>query len=218
MRLEELRVTEGQLNHLTNLGHLLSAAADIVVANLVEVVLLLVALDRLALAVDDGILGDNAVLWRIHLHHLELDLPHAATDDEEIALPDGSVGLTEVWGKVDIEERAGDTLDGIGDGENRNALGLEEEEKVIRSPSRLGWEHFRALTYLISGQGWMVTISPCLTLRLCRTTAVESGAALIKILIGEDNQDGVLPLLSPDEDGISAEEAKSIHGLARKGR
>ena len=73
---------------------------------------------------DDGVLCHNAVLGRIDLDNLELDLSHSTTNDEEVTLANRAVGLTEVGGKEDIEERAGDTLDGIGNGKYGNALGL----------------------------------------------------------------------------------------------
>lgn len=117
-------MTEGKLDHFADLSHLLAAASDIIIANLVEVVLLLVSLDRVALAVDDGILGDDAILGRVDLNDLELDLPHATSDDEEVALADWPVGLTEVGGEEDVEERAGNTLDGVGNGQNGDSLGL----------------------------------------------------------------------------------------------
>lgn len=61
--LEELRMPQRQLNELTDLCHLLAAAADVVIADLVEVALLVLALNWLALAVDDGILCDDTELW-----------------------------------------------------------------------------------------------------------------------------------------------------------
>ena len=122
--LEKLRMPEGELNHFANLGHLLAAATDIIVADLVKVVLLLVALDGLALAVDDGVLSDNAILWWVHLNNLELDLPHTTADNKEIALPDGAVGLAEVGSKEDVEEGSSDALNGIGDRKDGDALGL----------------------------------------------------------------------------------------------
>jgi hypothetical protein len=115
---------ERQLDHFADLSHLLAATTDIIVADLVEVVLLLIALDGLALAVDDGVLSHNAVLRRVDLDDLELDLPHAATHDEEIALPDGPVGFPEVGSEEDIEQGPRDALDGIGDGKDGDTLGL----------------------------------------------------------------------------------------------
>jgi hypothetical protein len=39
-------------------------------------------------------------------------------------LADGAVSFSEVGGEKDVEERTGDTLDGISDGKNSNSLGL----------------------------------------------------------------------------------------------
>lgn len=46
---------------------------------------------------------------------------------------------------------------------------------------------------------------------------VEAGAAIIKVVIGEDNQDGVLSLLSADENGITTEELELLHGVVGEG-
>jgi hypothetical protein len=117
-------MTKWELDHLADLSHLLPAATDIIITDLVQVILFLVTLDRFAFAVDDGVLSDNSVLRRIHLDHLELDLSHTTAYDEEITLPDGPIGFTEVWRKEDVEERASETLDGIGDGKDGDTLGL----------------------------------------------------------------------------------------------
>jgi hypothetical protein len=116
-----------KFNKLTNLSHLFAATTDIVVSNIVEITLLVLALDRLALAVDHSVLGNDAVLWRVHLDDLELNLTHTSAHSEEIALSDWSVGLAEVWGKEDIKERAGQALNGICDGEDGNSFGLFHE-------------------------------------------------------------------------------------------
>jgi hypothetical protein len=47
--------------------------------------------------------------------------------------------------------------------------------------------------------------------------SVEAGAAVIKLIIGKYNQDGVLPLLAPNQDGIATEELESLHGVVRQG-
>jgi hypothetical protein len=76
--------------------------------------------------VNDCVLSDDAVLWRVHLHHLEFHLSHTASYCEQVTLSDWAVRLAEVRSKVDIEERAGKTLDGIGDGEDGDAFGLSQ--------------------------------------------------------------------------------------------
>ena len=74
---------------------------------------------------DDSILCNNAKLGGVDLDDLKFDLPHAGSHSEEIALSDGAVGLSEVWGKEDIEKRAGETLNGIGDREDSNTFRLQ---------------------------------------------------------------------------------------------
>lgn len=51
-------MAQGQLDQLTDLCHLLAAATDIVVADLIQVLFLVLTLDWLAFAVDDGVLGN----------------------------------------------------------------------------------------------------------------------------------------------------------------
>lgn len=125
--LEELGVAKGQFDKLTDLSHLFPATTNVIVTDLVEVVLLILALNGLALAVDDGVLRYNTVLWGIHLDNLEFYLPHTTTYCEQVTLADGSVGLTEVGGEENVEEGASDTLDGISDGEDSNTLGLQRK-------------------------------------------------------------------------------------------
>jgi hypothetical protein len=117
-------MTERQLDQFTNLSHLLAASTNIIIANLVEVSLLVLSLDGLTLAVNNCVLGNNAVLRRVNLHNLKFDLSHTTSYCEQVTLSDWPVGLTEIGSEVDVEERAGQALDGISDGEDSNALGL----------------------------------------------------------------------------------------------
>jgi hypothetical protein len=94
---------ERQLDKLANLCHLLAAAANVVVPNLVEVALFVLTLDRLALAMDDGILCDDTELWGIDLYDLELDLSHASAGGKCVTLSYRSVGFAEVWGEENVE-------------------------------------------------------------------------------------------------------------------
>jgi hypothetical protein len=123
-------MTERQLDQFTDLSHLLAASTNIIVANLVEVALLILSLDGLTLAVNNCVLGNNAVFGRVNLHNLKFDLSHTTSYCEQVTLSDWSVGLAEVGCKVDIEERAGQALDGISDGKDSNALGLDHEDKI----------------------------------------------------------------------------------------
>jgi hypothetical protein len=104
-------VAERELDELADLGELLAAAADVVVADVGEVVLLVLALDRFALGVDDRVLRDDAVLGRVGLDDLELDAPRGALGEEGVALADGAVRLEEVGLEEDVEDVAGEALD-----------------------------------------------------------------------------------------------------------
>ncbi len=117
-------MTEGQLDQLSDLRHLFAASTDIIVANLIQVTLLIFSLNRLALSMDDGVLRNNAELWWIDLDNLEFNLPHATTHSEKVALPYRTVCFAEIWGEENVKERACKTLNSIGDGKNGNTLGL----------------------------------------------------------------------------------------------
>lgn len=43
--------------------------------------------------------------------------------------------------------------------------------------------------------------------------AVDTGLTVFKIVVGEDDQNGVLALLSLDQDSIATEELESLHGV-----
>lgn len=211
--LEELRVAQRKLNHLADLSHLLAATTNVVVADLVEVVLLLVALNGLALAVDDGILGDNAVLGGIDLDHLELDLSHTAADDEEVALADGAVGLTEVGGEENVEEGASDALDGVGNGENSNALGLKRV-LVLRLRAQVA----TSTTYIFNvGARLDGNHVAVLDAEVVANDTVDAGTAVIEVLVGENDEDGVLSLLATDKNCVTTEELELLHGIFGEG-
>ncbi len=46
--------------------------------------------------------------------------------------------------------------------------------------------------------------------------SVETRAALVKLIVREDDKDRVLPLLAADQDGIAAEELQRVHGSGRE--
>ena len=47
--------------------------------------------------------------------------------------------------------------------------------------------------------------------------SVDSSAAIIELLIGKDDQDGVLSLLTSHQDGVATEELKGVHGRLGQG-
>ena len=102
-------MTQGELDKLTNLGHLLAHAPDIIVTYFVEPLLVL-SVDWLALAEDLRVRCNNAVLSGIRLHNLELNSTHPTSREESVALADGTVGLKEVWLQVHVKQVPTDAL------------------------------------------------------------------------------------------------------------
>jgi hypothetical protein len=96
-------VAERKLNHFSDLSHLLAASTNVVIADLIQVVLFLLSLNRFALAVNNGILGHDTIFRRIHLDNLEFNLSHTTTYDKQVSLLDWSVGFAEVWGEENVE-------------------------------------------------------------------------------------------------------------------
>lgn len=43
--------------------------------------------------------------------------------------------------------------------------------------------------------------------------SVDACASIVKVVIGEDDQDCVLSLLALDEDGVATEELEGLHGV-----
>lgn len=46
---------------------------------------------------------------------------------------------------------------------------------------------------------------------------VQANAAVIEIIIGQHNQNGILALLALDEDGVTSEELQGIHSVVGEG-
>lgn len=42
--------------------------------------------------------------------------------------------------------------------------------------------------------------------------SVDASAAIIELIIGEDNENGVLSLLASDKNGVTSEELERVHG------
>ena len=118
-------MSQWKLNQLANLRHLLSATTDVIVADLIEVSLFVFALYWLAFAMNHCVLCNDAVRVWVNLNNLELDLSHACSDGEEIALSHWSVGFAKIWGKEDIEEGARKAFDCVGNGKDSDSFGLE---------------------------------------------------------------------------------------------
>ncbi len=45
---------------------------------------------------------------------------------------------------------------------------------------------------------------------------VDTGASIIQVVVGEDDEDGILALLSLDQNGVATEELEGLHGVVRE--
>jgi hypothetical protein len=46
---------------------------------------------------------------------------------------------------------------------------------------------------------------------------VDASLTILEIVVGENNQDGILALLSLDQNGVATEELESLHGVVGEG-
>ncbi|XP_037470136.1 uncharacterized protein LOC119343017 [Triticum dicoccoides] len=120
--LEDLRMPKWQLDELPDESQRFPHATHVIVADVVKPLLVL-PLDRLTLAEYLRVGRHDTVVHRgVDLHDLELDAPHAAAHEEEVALVDRAEGVHEVGLEVGVEEVARDALDGVVQREDVHAL------------------------------------------------------------------------------------------------
>ena len=131
--------------------HLLAHAADVVVPDVVEPLLVL-APDRLPLAEDLGVGRHDRVGARVGLDDLELDGAHPAPDQEGVALADRAVGLEEVGLEEGVEEVARDALDGVVDGEDVDLLAVLDVGALVLRFGFLGVPGFFFLRCGVEGE------------------------------------------------------------------
>merc|ERR1719267_405892 len=192
-RLEELRVAQRQLDELADVLQLLAHAADVVVAHVV-LALLVLALDGLALAVDDRVGRDDAVLVGVGLDDLELHSAHAAAAEEEVVLTHGAVGLHEVRLEEDVEEVARDALDRVVDGEDVDALAVLHVGALVHGDD-VAEAHLEVLADAL----------------------VHADLARLARVVREDDAHRVLAAFALEEHGVTAKELELLHRREREG-
>jgi hypothetical protein len=117
-------MSKRKFDQFSDLCHLFPTTSNIVVSNFIQVPFLILTVEWLALAMDNGILGHNSVVWRIKLDNFEFHLSHTTAHCEQIAHPYWAVGLKEVRLEVNIEERTSEALNGICNWKNSDSFGL----------------------------------------------------------------------------------------------
>lgn len=118
--LEKLRMAERQLDQLADLSHLLAAAANVVIAHVCKVVLLVLALDRIALVVNGRVRTDNTVRRGLAFHNLEFNRTHASAHDKHVTLVHGAVLVGKIWLQVHVKQIARHALHRVVNGKNLN--------------------------------------------------------------------------------------------------
>jgi len=53
--------------------------------------------------------------------------------------------------------------------------------------------------------------------KVVANNTVDASATIVELIIGEDDKDGILALLSLDQDGVATEELEILHGLVGEG-
>mmetsp|Transcript_7901 Transcript_7901/g.20402 ORF Transcript_7901/g.20402 Transcript_7901/m.20402 type:complete len:258 (+) Transcript_7901:1975-2748(+) len=182
-------MAQRKLDELANLCHLLAHATNVVVANVVELFLIL-AYDGLTLAVDLGVRRDDAILSGIRLDHLELDAAHTATHHEQVALAHGTVRLKEIRLQEGVEQVSRDALDGVLERKHVNTLAVLNVRALVNAYN-VAEAHAQVLAHNL----------------------VDSDLRLLARLIREHDADGILALFSLQKHGVSAEQLQLLHGL-----
>mmetsp|Transcript_18227 Transcript_18227/g.20995 ORF Transcript_18227/g.20995 Transcript_18227/m.20995 type:complete len:226 (-) Transcript_18227:35-712(-) len=118
-------MTNGQLNHLSNLSELLAATANVVVTNIIEL-LFIFTLDRISVTVDDRVGGNDAVLTRIDFDNLKLHCTHASAADKGVPLLDWAVRFKEVGLEEGVEEITCEILDCVIEGQYMNSIAISD--------------------------------------------------------------------------------------------
>lgn len=138
---------------------------------------------------------NNAVRRRVALDDLELDGPHASTNEKQVALADGPVRLEEVRLEVSVEQVAGDALDSVVNGKDVHALAVLD------------------VSARVNGNNVSETDA-----QVVADDLVDANLGLLNVVVGENNQHGVAALLALDEHGVAAEETELLHGGSVHGK
>jgi len=110
-------VSQRELNHFSDGGHLFPASTDIIITHIIQLFLVF-TVDRLSLRVKHSIRCDNTELFGLCRDDLELHRLEIAANQEKVALLDGPVCVFEVGDEVGFGEIALDALNSIRKGQD----------------------------------------------------------------------------------------------------
>jgi len=122
--LEQLRMSQGQLNHLTNQRKLLGTATNVFIAHVVQIGLFVFSLDGITLTMDDCVWSNDAIRGWVGVDNFEFNSTHSTTSQKEISFPNRSVCLQKVRLEKDVKQISGETLDSVVNGQHMDALSV----------------------------------------------------------------------------------------------
>jgi hypothetical protein len=103
-------------------------------------------------------------------------------------LSNRSIGFEEIRFEVDVKERTSESFHTVGDGEDGDALSILDIGTGVDGDDI-------AQTNAVVGS----------------YNTVDTGHSVVEVIIGKNDQNGVLSLLALDENGITSEKAKRFH-------
>lgn len=180
-------MSERQFNHLANSRHLLSAATDVVIANVVELFLIF-AINWLTFGVEHSIGGNNTKLLGFSGNNFELHWLEITSDDKQISFLDWSVSILEIGYEVRFCEISSNALDCVSKREDMNFSEI--------------W-YFSSSSYLHNiSKAHSEIFSHCL---------VHADFSVVKLIVNESNNQSLFSLLSFDENSVAFENFEFSH-------
>merc|ERR1719469_863046 len=99
--LEKLRMSQGKFNHLTNFGHLLTAATNIIITNTISSFFILAG-DWLTFVKKHSVGRNNAVWCGVHINNLELYGLELSSNNKGVIFTHWSVAVLEIGDQVSL--------------------------------------------------------------------------------------------------------------------
>ena len=126
--------------------------------------------------------------------NLEVDSSETATDNEGVALVDGSIGLQEVGLQEDLEPVSGQAFDGVIDGQNMDPLPVLD----VRT--------FRDRDDVAETNSKVVS-----------DDSVHSDLLVGDGVVAQNDADGLLALLALQQDSVASKQTQLVHLGLREG-
>jgi hypothetical protein len=161
---------------------LLATTTDVIVTNVIEVRLFVLAFDRVTLCMDHSVLGNDTVLGGVGFNDLELDGSHTSSYEESVTLANRAVRIEEVRLQINFEQVTTQTLNGVVKGEDMYPLSVLDIETLVNIDKITEF-----YTQVVS------------------RNLVQLDASFLDVIRGQADEDCVVAFLSPYDDGVTSE-------------